>query len=513
MTETGYNIDETLEIIGLNKKYFDKCLNTAEKLVNIKQYDLASKYLDLLAKFSWGNLTGYYTNWKFESLLNRLGDSLPDNEAFQSRNDSSKFRILHVASDMPDTGGHTRLIMNWIRSDQENTHNVIVTRQENNKAPEIIIKEFGLDVSIFHVLKRDSTFLQKAAELRERSYQYDMIIMHLHPEDIIPVIAYSCKNIPPIAVMNVGDHQAWVGASVCDLLVQFRDFLIPIDKERRGILHQYYLPLSITSTEFTSHEKYIATRKEIGIAEDETLLLSTGIEYKFKPFGEYNFFESVIKVLDKNKKAKLYIAGISKESQLAKKYAHHQITYLGTVTDLYRYEDACDISVEGFPWGGATAILQCALKGKPIHLIYNPTLAHEFIPKDIFYYPENEKDWENELNKLIADKGYRTKTKDEQHVYLQTHYNPANWSNNVKKLYRVLSERKHSVYQNEKSHSYIGRNEYYLFYIGYGLMGTNHFLHCYQLPILSKIKHASYLFNKPPGVRVGKRALLNFIFS
>ncbi len=513
MKKTVYNIDETLEIIRLNKLYFDKCLNTAEKLMDIKQYDLAAKYFDLLAKFSWGNLTGYYTSWKFEGLLNKLGKSLPDNESFEKNNDSRGFRILHVASDIPDTGGHTRLIMNWIKNDKENIHNVIVTRQESNKVPEVIIKEFGLDSSIFHLLEPENTFLQKAAELRKRSYKYDMVIMHVHPEDIIPVIAYSCKNIPPVAMMNVGDHQAWVGASVCDLLIQFRDFLIPVDKERRGILNQYYLPLPITSTESTNNEKYTAARKELGIEDDEIILLSTGIEYKYKPFGEYNFFESISKVLDKNKKSKLYIAGISSDSELAKQHKHNQIIYLGTVTDLFRYEDACDISVEGFPWGGATAILQCALKGKPIHLIYKPTLAHEFIPKSIFYYPENENDWENELNKLITDPAYRTMIDSEQHAYLQTHYNPANWSNNVKVLYNVLLQKKHSVYCNEKSYNYIGRNEYYLFYIGYGLMGTNHFLHCYHLPLLSKIRHAFCLYNKPPGVCVGKRALLKFIFS
>jgi hypothetical protein len=256
MSSNKLTPDETLKTTGINKKYFNNCLITAEKLVDIKQYDLASMYLDQLAKFNWSNTTGYYTNWKFEKLLNRIGASLPENDVVEKKNTDGQLRILYVASDMPDTGRHTRLLMNWIKRDPGNIHNVVFTRQDKNQLPEIIIKEFGLDRSLFHMLNSNFNFLQKAAELKAKSNTYDMIITHCHPDDIIPVIAFSCKNTPPVAIMNVSDNQFWAAASICDLLIQFREPYINLDKERRNIQNQYLLHLPLTNTTITTKERY-----------------------------------------------------------------------------------------------------------------------------------------------------------------------------------------------------------------------------------------------------------------
>ncbi len=515
MSSNKFTLDETLKIIGVNKQYFDRCLNTAEKLVTLNKYSLAANYLDKLAKFNWTNTTGYYTNWTFEKLLCRIGGSLAENKGLEKRDNGQKLRILHVASDIPDTGGHTRLLMNWIKRDADNIHNVVITRQDGNQLPEIIIKEFELDKSLFHMLDSKYSFLQKANELREKSYSYDIIITHCHPDDIIPTIAFSCKNVPPVAIMNVADNQFWVGASICDLLIQFRESYINLDRERKSIQNQYLLHLPLTDTSVTSKEKYLSERNKLGIHDDEIMLLTAGIEYKYEPNFEYNFFETVIKVLDENKNTRLFIAGIPKTSSLALRYPHERIEYLGTVTDLYRYEEACDIYLDGFPHMGATAMLETGIKGKCVHLIYNPYEQVIVFPENVsfFKYYNTEEEWVQELNKLISDSTYRNELQRKQLEYLQYNYSLSTWKSKIKTLYEILLSTKHSVYENDISRSYANRDQYYLFYIGFGKMSTNHFLYCCHLPILTKIKHATYLFNRPPGVRVGKRSLLKFIFS
>jgi len=506
--------EETYKAIKANKVYFDNCLNTAEELIATKNYGLAANYLDALAKFNWGNITGYYTNWRFEKQLNTIGaNAIKDNKLFEKRKNISKIRILHIASELYNSGGHTRLLMNWINNDPGNLHNVVVTRQVKEGLPFTIIKEFSIDENIFSALKEGS-ILDKAIELNTVAKDYDIAILHCHPDDIIPVIAFSSEQMPTLGFMNNNDNQFWAGASICDLLIQFREPFINLDIERRDISNHFVLNIPLTNTSVTTNEQYLSVRKEMGIQEDEVMLLSAGTEYKYEPDYEYNFFETVFKVLNENRKAKLYIAGVSNESALAIQYPHDRIKYLGTVTDLYKYEEACDIYLDGFPHNGPTAMLETGIKGKCVHLIYNPyeqVVVFENVP--VFKYQPNEKEWINELNKLIADRAYRNELKEKQLNYLQTHYSLPAWKSKLKSLYDILLKASHSVNEKNISRSYAGRDQYYLFNVGFGKLGTDHFLHCYHLRVISKIKHATYIFRRPPGVGVGKRALLKFIFS
>jgi hypothetical protein len=188
---------------------------------------------------------------------------------------------------------------------------------------------------------------------------------------------------------------------------------------------------------------------------------------------------------------------------------------LGTVTDLYKYEEACDIYLDGFPHMGATAMLETGIRGKCVHLIYNPYKQVTVFSENISFlkYHTTEKEWIIELNKLITDSTYRDKLMNQQVHYSQSNYSLSTWkSKKIKNIYNILLNT-HSVQNKEISQSYASRDEYYLFYIGFGKMGFNHFLHCYHLSILSRIIHAAYLFKRPSGIRVGKRALFKFVFS
>ena len=44
-------------------------------------------------------------------------------------------RILHVATQVLDTGGHTRTIKNWIRHDPVSCHSLLIVRQGGTKVP------------------------------------------------------------------------------------------------------------------------------------------------------------------------------------------------------------------------------------------------------------------------------------------------------------------------------------------------------------------------------------------
>jgi glycosyltransferase involved in cell wall biosynthesis len=507
-----HNLKKNIE---KNRNYFDKCLKSAEDLVQSKQYELAANYLKSLATFAWGNFTGYYTNWKLEQLLNKIGYSLKCDIYNRRKIDSEgSYNILHVATKLYETGGHTRLVLNWIKNDNHNRHSVIVTNQRKGELPLKIVRKLGLSESIFSVLDQKSSILDRAAELRKVSNDYDCVILHIHPDDVIPVIAYSTEKSPAISFLNHADHTFWIGASVSDVLMQIRESNIRYDNVRRGIERQIFIPIPLPNEQEAAEEIKQQSREAIGIRDNQIVLLTTGTEYKYRPFGSYNFFEHILEVLHIDTNIVLLIAGIAPDSPLALKYKHDQICYLGVVEDLDKYENACDIYIETFPFPSFTAMLQAAIKGKPVHLLPNPYPIMRFFSDDgnnCFQYPKDKAEWVCKLKELIQNKQLRYNIKKRQLNFLRSNYQVKSWNLKVKSLYKDLVNTVHKVRGEVSSTYHVDDNEVFLSSLNPNF-SIGHFNHCYKLSFYAKIRHILFFVShKPNSVVLGKRSLIQFL--
>jgi len=463
-------------LIKENKRYFDLLLNAAALLVKRKEYEAAAAYLNDTANFAWDNCTGNYVNWQLEGLLNEIGEGIDDSQKIDTNKvTGSRLNVLHITTELYETGGHTKLLFNWVKNDTANDHTIVTTRQAQEQLPMKNIISSGLDASQFITLGHIPSFIEKAKQLRALVRQYDCVILHIHNYDVVPVIALSGNNLPPVAFLNHADHIFWVGASVSDLVLQIRDANIKLDAARRNLDHQYFLPIPVPGDDI--QVKYEEVRKELNIAAEQIMLLSTGSEYKYIPTKKYNFFEHSINVLDKCPQAVLYIAGIYPDSKLAIKYAHKQIVYLGPVYDLYRYETACDIYVEGYPFPSFTALLQPAKKGKPVQLMYEPMPVVVFFNDNTpgFIYPQ-EAEWESELYKLVTDKQAREYLAEEQKAHIAEFYAHDKWKLRLSVMYKELLGLKHRAAKHDSTPFLTGDNEWYLASIGGKATGFSFFL-------------------------------------
>ncbi|MDR3680576.1 MAG: hypothetical protein P4L41_11480 [Flavipsychrobacter sp.] len=449
-----------------NKKYLDISLRLAAKMVEKREYEIAADYISSLANFAWHNCTGYYANWELEQLLNEIGGQLEDAGAAKDENNAGKLNILHVATELYNSGGHTKLLLNWVKNDVANNGKIVVSKQAMRDLPEKNILSSGLNMDCFISLEEQTSLIGKATYLRKLAKGYDCVVLHTHPDDVIPVIAFSSPNLPPIAFLNHADHIFWIGASISDLVLQIRAVNIKIDEVRRKLTNQFFLPIPVPDD--TVETKYAQVRKELKVEEDTILLLSTGTEYKFVPTPQYNFFTHIIAVLDKHKNAVLYIAGISADSALATEYAHKQIVYLGEINDLYRYETACDIYVEGYPVPSFTALLQAGKKGKPVQLMYDPLPVVAFFDDHTpgFKYPTQDK-WETELDLMISHIAHREKINEQQQEYFKTFYMNESWLTRLHEMYKILFGTRHKVYKHNSSQFYNTANENYLSALNY----------------------------------------------
>jgi hypothetical protein len=473
--------------ISENRDYFELSIATAIKMVDNKLYNDAAVYLNGIARFAWDNCTGYYANWQLEGVLNKIGAQINDLQVGTDnkiQRQTGKLNILHVATELYDTGGHTKLLLNWAKNDTTNNNRIVVTQQEFKDLPVRNITSSGLDLADFTFLDNESNFLEKAKQLRGIAKEYDCIILHIHNYDVIPVIAFSCSNLPPVAFLNHSDHIFWLGTSISDLVLQIREANIKLDEKRRNLSNQFFLPIPVPNDGFKG--TYTEVRKKLAINDNQVVLLSTGHEYKYRPTSKYNFFEHIIHVLDAHAAALLFIAGIGPASDLAKKYAHDRIIYLGHVNDLYKYETACDIYVEGFPFPSFTAMLQPGIKGKPIQLMYEPMPVVAFFTDNTlgFEYPA-ENAWGEDLGHLIESVEKRSELVNKQQQHFNTFYGAESWSERLNCMYKKLILLKHTITINIDSIYFETPNEYYLASISHNT---------YITPFSFKNKQANLLF-------------------
>ncbi|MXV52829.1 hypothetical protein GS399_17795 [Pedobacter sp. HMF7647] len=505
------------EYIFRNKIYFDNCLKSAERLIDRGKFSSATHLLKDLATFAYGNCTGYYTNWKLESLLIQIGKNLTnEKEDFVFVNDIDKsngLKILHIATTIYETGGHTRLLTNWIKNDPENTHGLVLTSQVD-PLPSLLHETNHL-LFKFHCLDVESSILSRAESLRVISKSFDLIILHIHPDDIIPVIAYSVDDLPPIAFMNHADHIFSVGMSVSDITLQIRPSCIEVDEERRGSRNQCFIPIPV---EITSNERKYDTstaRNILGLSSNEKILLSTGAAYKFTPSERHNFFACAITVLDKNPVARLVIAGIGKEDELAVRYDHPRITYLGLVSkdDLAIYEQACDLYIESFPFASFTAMLQAGLLGKTIHLMPSPFFLSKFFKSRYpFEYASDANEWINKLDNLLKDDVAFKDIQDDQYSLLSVEYTKANWQKWVSSFYCKARNIKHITTISKKSKHYFGSNETALSLLDFHY-SIPPLIRYVDLNFINRLKQVFYFIQTGRSLKeIGRKKILDFLF-
>ena len=118
-----------MSLIKENNKYFQKSIKIAKMLYNEHLYEDCINQIEKSAQFAWLCFSGYYRSNISENLLNTIGSEIIYKESsLIKKNTSDSFKILHVCSTLYETGGHTKLLFNWIENDQENDHSLVSTR-------------------------------------------------------------------------------------------------------------------------------------------------------------------------------------------------------------------------------------------------------------------------------------------------------------------------------------------------------------------------------------------------
>jgi hypothetical protein len=249
----------------------------------------------------------------------------------------------------------------------QDQHSLAITFQDAPELPQPMHEAVLSKDGNIRVLGGVKSLTERARHLREIAWQEaDVVVLHTHMWDVLPVIAFGVPGGPPVFLLNHADHTFWVGASVADSVIHLRQSGQDIAEKWRGVDRHSYLPIPLPMP--SSRDSHIdgAIRKELGIPEQAPVFLTVGSHFKYLAICEVNFLDTACRLLKKVPNSYLIAVGPSADHDdwhAARAETNGKLIAVGPKHELAGYFAAADVYLEGFPFGSLTALLEAGLAG------------------------------------------------------------------------------------------------------------------------------------------------------
>jgi hypothetical protein len=349
-----------------------------------EQFEADGSIADAIASVEIGAVVagarhpGVHVSHRFEQLLERIAaDHL---EPLTARRPAAAVeRVLHIATETYKVGGHSRMIWRWIERDSARTHTLVTTRQRAARA-DGVGRAAEASGGRFVELDHEAPALERAAAVRALAADADLVVVHAHPNDPVPVLALAAAGErPPVILFNHCDHLFWIGAGVVDALYSLR----PVGAElglRRGIAAERHLqgPAPVVGDDGNGPgaqpDPTLRSRarkelmRQLGWPSDSIVMLSVGASYKFNGESGSTLLDLAVPLVEANPRVRLLAVGPADEGAWleAKKRTRGRIFAMGPRTGLGPVFAAADIYLESRPGGGPGASSEAAAHGLPV---------------------------------------------------------------------------------------------------------------------------------------------------
>lgn len=344
-----------------------------EKNINIK-LKLAKYY----ATYCWQNRVGFFQDLNFEKELGKISLKYEIN-TFEIKN-TCNGRTLHIATEVYSSGGHTRVINNWINFEKKD-QDLLIINSEKSQIESWLKKTLKESAGKIILLQQNSV-LEKAKELFNIAQNYKRIILHIHPNDIIPILAFSNSSIiEKIYFYNHADHTFWLGVTINKCVLDLTSKGKELSLKKRGIINSEIL--SIPLEEKSSRNKVVDSNKiyELyNIEKNNKIIFSMATERKYNTILDYNFFEFLKELSSFLIKYDIYflIAGPNLKSKSWKKiyeYSEKRVIPLGALSKEKVKEiwEIVDLYIDSFPMNSYTCLLEAIANNIKCFSLKTPT--------------------------------------------------------------------------------------------------------------------------------------------
>ena len=226
------------------------------------------------------------------------------------------------------------------------------------------------------VLPPGFTWLQMAAEIRLKSFEFDVVVLHTHPNDPLPNLAFYDRP-KPVLFFRHADHVFNLGLDVAQVVADFR----PVGHEMSVHFcakapRKIMLPIPLFDEELARCSK-LEARKKLGLPVDSLIALTIGAAVRFAPMDEYYFPAVVQSICEGNDRVLIIAVGISDSEPFPglRESVGGRFMPVGFVNDrdlLELYYCAADVYMDSYPNGSLTAVLDAARHSLPVQRLRNP---------------------------------------------------------------------------------------------------------------------------------------------
>jgi glycosyltransferase involved in cell wall biosynthesis len=438
------------ERILSNFARFDAEVELAESAYAKGELEMAAFYAATAATIATHTHCGVFSSPRLEGILNAIGRQIaPGDKGGKPRERGAFKRVLHVGSELSSVGGLTRMISRWITADGDRTSSVVLT-QHRGDVPEHLteaVRRSGGE--LVRLNQSIGSRFDWARKLRQIGNAHDVIILHIHCEDVIPVLAFADESgLPPVIFLNHADHLFWLGTSVADLVLNLRDAATDISITRRGVQadRNFLLPTIVDST--TRLQSRDEAKAGLGLPPDTVLLLSVARRPKYRSIDGLSFADRHVKLLEKHPQARLVVVGSGEPDdwQAAKARVDGRITGLSEVPDPKRYFEAADIYVDSYPFVSSTSMMEAAGYGLPAVTIFTlPDEARIFGINHVglvgtSLVATTADEYEAMLDRLVVDASFRTEKGEAVRQAIERFHVPSGWRSHLEAAFeRVRS--------------------------------------------------------------------------
>jgi hypothetical protein len=363
-----FNREEAMSVMIQNRKALEYHVYSMRINLLLGNYESVSKNAyEFAATASWyGYHPGFYQSPEIENMLLECADKLPSINYVRKDKNSKKRNVLHVLSEGYSIGGHTRLVKNWMKSDTDSIHSLITTWQMGS-TPQWLLDEIKISGGwTFSLDTVSDKYIERALELRKLAYEWaDVVVLHIHMMDPIPILAFGIDGGPPVIYMNHGDHCFWLGASVSDLVADLRPSGQKLTLARRSCNNSCILPIPLQAKKaFNKNE----IRRKYNIKENETVILTIASNYKFKSVNSYNYCRIIKDIVNSVEDCIVYIVGPYDVGNWHELHVQTggKVRPLGAFTEIEEFYQIADIYLDCFMMGSMTSLLDASKYGLPI---------------------------------------------------------------------------------------------------------------------------------------------------
>lgn len=416
------------------KTLYEKLLNEIKNISDsTEKLDAILFFIRLFIKYN----SGYYTCSYIENFLTDYAHKINNDSNYVKYKPNS---FLHVLTTGYNTGGHTRVIERWIQNAPINqSHSVLFTnyKEFNMKTLEQNVKNKNGNI-IF--LDNQLSIDEKALSLRKIGFEYQYIVLHVHMDDIIPMLAFGTEKFTrPILFYNHASHLFWIGKSISDVVLDLEknDSVTLVN---RNIKNSCFLGIPSEKLIYSKKDKY-EIRKNLNLPVDKKIIITAGSEVKYRPIGNDHYGNIINKMLDEN--TICYIIGIDKKNKYWKKYIKNSnghiipLKYINFNNGFLDYIAAADLYIDSYPFCGGTAMIDAISQGVPSLSLISTYPQMDYL-KETSAYCKTKDEFITKAKKIMQDKHYADSILEELQKSLELYQSTMAWNERIESIIKNI---------------------------------------------------------------------------